>query len=120
MYVDRKPSMDLEDIRETMIERLNSNQNFNSIEYFDNLLKFVELNHIYASALEEVSTKLKILDDEFQVIHKHNPIHHMERRVKNNRSLLSKLERKKLPVTVESAKENIYEIAGMRVICNYI
>ena len=38
MYVDRKPSMDLEDIRETMIERLNSNQNFNSIEYFDNLL----------------------------------------------------------------------------------
>ena len=47
MYVDRKPSMDLEDIRETMIERLNSNQNFNSIEYFDNLLKFVELNHIY-------------------------------------------------------------------------
>lgn len=120
MYVDRKPSMDLEDIRETMIERLNSNQNFNSIEYFDNLLKFVELNHIYASALEEVSTKLKILDDEFQVIHKHNPIHHMERRVKNNRSLLSKLERKKLPVTVESAKENIFDIAGMRVVCNYI
>src|SRR5699024_11772481 len=59
-------------------------------------------------------------DDEFQVIHKHNPIHHMERRVKGTRSLLSKLERKSLPVTVESAKDNIFDIAGMRVICNYI
>lgn len=120
MYVDRKPSIDLEELKETMTKNLNMNENFNSIEYFDNLLNFVELNHIYSSALEEITTKLKILDDEFQVIHKHNPIHHMERRVKGTRSLLSKLERKHLPVTVDSAKENIYDIAGMRVICNYI
>lgn len=120
MYVDRKPSMDLEELKETMIKKFQTNQNFNSFEYFDEMLNFVELNHIYSSALEEISTKLKILDDEFQVIHKHNPIHHMERRVKGTRSLLSKLERKNLPVTVGSAKDNIFDIAGMRVICNYI
>lgn len=120
MYVDRKPSMDLEEIRATLTSRFSINQDFNSMEYFDNMLKFVELNHVYSSALEEITTKLKILDDEFQVIHKHNPIHHMERRVKGTRSLLSKLERKNLPVTVESAKTNILDIAGMRVICNYI
>lgn len=120
MYVDRKPSMDLEELKETMTKKFKTNQNFNSLEYFDEMLNFVELNHIYSSALEEISTKLKILDDEFQVIHKHNPIHHMERRVKGTRSLLSKLERKNLPVTVESAKDNIFDIAGMRVICNYI
>lgn len=120
MYVDRKPSMDLEEIRATLTSRFSINQDFNSMEYFDNMLQFVELNHVYSSALEEITTKLKILDDEFQVIHKHNPIHHMERRVKGARSLLSKLERKNLPVTVESAKTNILDIAGMRVICNYI
>lgn len=120
MYVDRKPSMDLEELKETMTKNFRMNENFNSLEYFDNLLNFVELNHIYSSALEEITTKLKILDDEFQVIHKHNPIHHMERRVKGTRSLLSKLERKTLPVTVDSAKENILDIAGMRVVCNYI
>jgi Uncharacterized protein conserved in bacteria len=120
MYVDRKPSMDLEELKEAMTKKFQTNQNFNSLEYFDEMLNFVELNHIYSSALEEISTKLKILDDEFQVIHKHNPIHHMERRVKGTRSLLSKLERKSLPVTVESAKDNIFDIAGMRVICNYI
>lgn len=120
MYVDRKPSMDLEELKEVMAKNFSMNENFNSLEYFDNLLNFVELNHIYSSALEEITTKLKILDDEFQVIHKHNPIHHMERRVKGTRSLLSKLERKNLPVTVDSAKENIHDIAGMRVICNYI
>lgn len=120
MYVDRKPSMDLEELKEVMAKNFSMNENFNSLEYFDNLLNFVELNHIYSSALEEITTKLKILDDEFQVIHKHNPIHHMERRVKGTRSLLSKLERKNLPVTVDSAKENIHDIAGIRVICNYI
>lgn len=120
MYVDRKPSMDLEDIKETMSKQFNVAEGSDTMVYFDNMLSFVELNHIYSSALEEITTKLKILDDEFQVIHKHNPIHHMERRVKGTQSLLSKLNRKNLPVTVESAKENIYDIAGMRVVCNYI
>ena len=68
MYVDRKPSMDLEELKETITKKFNTNQHFNSLEYFDEMLNFVELNHIYSSALEEISTKLKILDDEFQVI----------------------------------------------------
>lgn len=120
MYVDRKPSMDLKELKETMTKKISMNQGFNSVEYFDQLLNFVELNHVYSSALEEISTKLKILDDEFQVIHQHNPIHHMERRVKGTRSLIAKLERRGHEVNVESAKENILDIAGMRVVCNYI
>ena len=120
MYVDRKPSIDILDLKESMANRIKEREHFNSLEYFDQLIDFVELNHIYSSALEEVTTKLKILDDEFQVIHKHNPIHHMERRVKGTQSLLSKLERKGLDINVESAKKNILDIAGMRVICNYI
>ncbi len=118
MYVDRKPSIDILDLKESMANRIKEREHFNSLEYFDQLIDFVELNHIYSSALEEVTTKLKILDDEFQVIHKHNPIHHMESRVKGTQSLLSKLERKVLDIDVASANKNILDIAGMSVICN--
>ena len=120
MYIDRKPSLDLIEIKESMSKKLKETEGFNSLAYFDTLVDFVELNHVYSSALEEVTTKLKILDDEFQVIHQHNPIHHMERRVKSTQSLLSKLERKGLEINVATAKENILDIAGIRVICNYI
>src|SRR5699024_6381345 len=68
----------------------------------------------------EVTTKLKILDDEFEVIHQHIPIHHMERRVKSTKSVLSKLERKGVESNVATAKENILDIADIRVISNDI
>ena len=92
----------------------------NSDEAFDILVGFVELDHIYSSALKEISTKLSILDDNFNHMYKHNPIHHMERRVKEMGSLVGKLKRKDLEVSAESAKENIMDIAGIRVICNYL
>ena len=67
----------------------------------------------------EISTKLEILDSEFQVRFSHNPIHHMERRLKSVNSILGKLKRKELPLTVESVKDNLFDVAGIRVICNY-
>ena len=53
-------------------------------------------------------------------MYKHNPIHHMERRVKEMRSLIKKLDRKGYPINTESAKEYILDIAGIRVVCNYM
>ena len=44
----------------------------------------------------------------------------MERRVKEMHSLVKKLSRKGLEVSAQSAKENIMDIAGIRVICNYL
>ena len=32
----------------------------------------------YSAAMKEVQTKLEILDDEFQMKHRRNPIHHIE------------------------------------------
>ena len=57
-------------------------------EAFNTLVGFVELDHLYSSALKEISTKLSILDDNFNYQYKHNPIHHMERRVKEMHSLV--------------------------------
>lgn len=81
--------------------------------------KFVDLMQVYEGAMYEISTKLDILDGEFQVRFEHNPIHHLERRLKSVNSIIGKLERKDLPVSVESIKDHLFDVAGIRVICNY-
>lgn len=81
---------------------------------------FVTLKCRYQSALREVSTKLEILDDEFQMRHSRNPIHHMESRIKSPQSIAQKLRRKNLPLTPESAMKNLRDIAGIRVVCAYL
>src|SRR5699024_3182487 len=89
-------------------------------EEFEVHIDFVSLEQLHSSAFKELSTKLDILDDHFKQKYKHNPIHHMERRVKEMRSLIKKLDRKGYPINTESAKEYILDIAGIRVVCNYM
>lgn len=89
----------------------------NIIELANSLL---EIENIYQSATKEISTKLEILDDEFQTRNKRNPIHQIQRRVKSPESILGKLSRKGLDLSTESARENLNDIGGIRVICSYI
>ncbi|MGX8003813.1 GTP pyrophosphokinase [Staphylococcus hominis] len=118
MYVERKSSLYIEELRSEFKENIDKFKNGD--EAFDKLVGFVELDHLYSSALKEISTKLDILDDNFNHIYKHNPIHHMERRVKEMTSLVKKLQRKGLTIDAETAKTNILDIAGIRVVCNYL
>ncbi len=74
----------------------------------------------YSAAIKEVKTKLEILDDEFQMKHRRNPIHHIESRLKTIKSIMEKLSRKNHPVSMQSAVENLGDIAGIRVICSYV
>lgn len=74
----------------------------------------------YQAAIREVQTKLEILDAEFQMRHKRNPIHHMQSRMKSIQSIMEKLKRKQAPLNMRSAAENLTDIAGIRVICSYI
>ena len=81
---------------------------------------FREFSQLYNAAIREIKTKLDILDDEFKVRYEHNPIHHMESRLKSVDSMLGKLRKKELPLTLSAAREYLYDIAGVRVICYYI
>lgn len=74
----------------------------------------------YQAAIREVQTKLEILDDEFQMKHKRNPIHHMQSRMKSIQSMMEKLARRNAPRSITSAVENLTDIAGIRVICSYL
>lgn len=83
-------------------------------------LDFLELSHLYDSAIEVVKTYLNILDSEFSVKFQRNPIHNIESRLKSPQSIIGKLQKKNLPLTPDSARKNLLDIAGIRVTCCYI
>ncbi|MBC8080714.1 MAG: GTP pyrophosphokinase family protein [Gorillibacterium sp.] len=74
---------------------------------------------VYKFALDEVNTKLEILNEEFQFIHNYNPIEHLKSRLKNPESIMLKLNRKNLDVTIANARAYIHDIAGIRIICSF-
>lgn len=80
---------------------------------------FIKMRNRYRSAIKEVSTKLEILDDEFQMKNNYTPIHHMESRVKSVQNIMEKLQRKGFDISKDSVRK-LTDIAGIRVICNYI
>lgn len=80
---------------------------------------FIKMRNRYRSAIKEVSTKLEILDDEFQMKNNYTPIHHMESRVKSVQNIMEKLQRKGFDMRKDSVRK-LTDIAGIRVICNYI
>ena len=81
---------------------------------------FLALQCRYQGGIREVRTKLEILDDEFSMRYQRNPIHHMESRIKTPQSIIEKLQRKGLPLSAESAAQNLGDLAGVRVVCGYI
>ena len=83
-------------------------------------LDFLELSHLYDSAIEVVKTYLNILDSEFSVKFQRNPIHNIESRLKSPQSIIGKLQKKDLPLTPDLARKNLLDIAGIRVTCCYI
>lgn len=83
-------------------------------------LGFETFKHTYRAAIKTVKTKIEILSEDFAVRHDYNPIHHMERRLKSTESIEKKLEKLGCEVSIQSAKENIFDIAGIRVVCNFI
>lgn len=74
----------------------------------------------YRFGMQEVETKLGILRDEFQLVHDYNPIEHVSSRVKSPDSLVEKVQRKNIDPDFASIRENITDIAGVRVTCSFV
>lgn len=78
-----------------------------------------EVMLIYSSALKQISTKLEILNDEFQHVHRYNPIEHIKSRVKTPESIVKKLKKHGYESTIQNMIEYVNDIAGIRVICSF-
>lgn len=92
----------------------------NEIFDFTNAKELVVMQTRYEAAIREISTKLENLVSEFESNNKRNPIHHMEGRLKSTFSIVEKLIRKGIKPSPRAAVENLTDIAGVRVICNYV
>ena len=82
--------------------------------------EIVVMTRLYDAAVRQLVLKFEILNDEFKVLYARNPIHHNEGRVKSLPSIAAKLLKKGQPLTIEAAKRNVNDIAGVRVVCGYI
>ncbi len=82
--------------------------------------EYSKIEKVYRYALREMCAKLENLDDYCSVSLSHNPIHNIESRIKTKKSIIEKIHRRGYPVTIRTLKDLIYDIAGVRVVCNYI
>ena len=82
--------------------------------------KFQEAMMMYTGAIREVKTKLEVLNDELSVKNRRNPIEVIKSRVKKPKSIVEKLKRRGLPLTLESIVNNLDDVAGIRVICSFL
>ena len=73
----------------------------------------------YNSALKQIETKLSILNDEFQHIHRYNPIEHIKARIKTPESIVKKLRRYGLDFTLDNMESAVNDIAGVRITCSF-
>ncbi len=81
---------------------------------------FEEFMMIYGCAIREVRTKFEVLNDDLSVANKRNPIEMIKSRVKKPESIVGKLRRRNLELSMESVIENIHDVAGVRVICSFV
>ena len=93
----------------------------------DEFLDFVNKNmkpiekqmSYYQCAIMEVETKFKVLNEQYSLEYDRNPIEDIKSRVKSMESLIKKIRKKDIPLTLSSIEENIHDIAGVRVICSF-
>lgn len=89
------------------------------LERPDDVDNWTELMLIYSSALKQMETKLEILNEEFQHVHRYNPIEHIKSRLKTSESIVKKLKKQGHESTLDNMVKYVNDIAGVRVICSF-
>ncbi len=103
-----------------MSNSVQTNNDTADLALFRDYHQWLEMQCLYDAAVRKLCTRFDTINDEFRVYHKRNPIHHTESRIKTADSIVAKLKKHGFPVTIESARQNLNDIAGVRVVCCYI
>ena len=89
-------------------------------EVMTHIIQFTELMNEYDSAIKEISTKLEILKSDLHLRYHRDCISAIQSRIKSPPSILGKLTRRGIPVSLESIRHELNDVAGIRVICAFI
>ncbi len=79
-----------------------------------------QMTHMYANAKNELVSRFTTLKTELKFAYNRNYIQSISSRIKSPDSIYKKLKRRGLPVTPDSIRENILDLAGVRIVCSYI
>lgn len=107
----------------TVVEYSNTNDETflpQMIDMLDMDREYRMLMYIHEAAVEKVTAQLNILKGEFQFSNDRNPISSISSRIKSRESIIYKMKKKGLPMTVSALINNIHDIAGVRVVCPFI
>ena len=92
----------------------------NMLRMRDQVREFQILMMKYDCALSAVRTKLDVLNKELSLINNRNPFESIKMRIKTPMSIYKKLNSKGLDFTIENIRDNLSDIAGIRVICSFV
>ena len=98
-----------------------SNDVFPDEERFPNfILQFQQMIMLYRAAIQCVVMRVDTVKNESQAKGNHVSVRSIETRIKEPQSIVKKLKRKGLPLSISSICHNLNDIAGVRIICKYI
>ena len=92
----------------------------NPQDILNRAMELQQLLMLYESGIKQITTKFEILEDEFESRHMRNPIETITSRIKDPMSIVEKLQRKGLSLTIDNMVNKLYDIAGIRVTCPFI
>lgn len=78
-----------------------------------------ELMTYFKCAMMEIETKFRVLDEQFSLTHDRNPIESISTRLKSPESIFAKMKRKNLRRDIKAIETEIFDVAGIRVICSF-
>ena len=90
------------------------------MQFWEDSKKVRELMTYYRCAMMEIETKFRGLNQQFSLEQDHNPIETIKTRLKSVESIIGKLHRKNLPISLEAIEENLADVAGIRVVCPFL
>lgn len=74
----------------------------------------------YNFALQLLETQFNILIKEFEFKNKYNPVEHMKSRLKTEKSIIDKLNKKGYEVTTKNMILHVHDIIGIRIVCSFL
>ena len=110
-------SGELNALEKALLSRISQGEVKGRIQQF--ALPYREIMAYYRCAMMQVETKFNVLNEELSLQYDRNPIETIKTRLKSPESIVNKLIKKQVPLTVESIEQNISDVAGVRVICSF-
>lgn len=82
--------------------------------------EYVAFVQPYDDALKNIRVRVEVLNDDYRRKYQDYPIHHVQDRIKQKESIEQKLARRGYGPDVDSARDSLTDVAGIRVICYFV